>query len=178
MSPKDDRIHDLEIDVKDLQSMLDASKDRCDRLEMAQLKVLEAHPPRFIIGRDGLTELRCEVCRTPEHHTWGNDNLQPWPCPTVAATGLRWACYHQEDEVLRMAADIRADQAEKVMGPVDMCPPEEDTHDPDDDLPTVCVTHLRHVPCRGTSWREDDCQLSSHPDAVTAVRRYQTDEHL
>lgn len=43
-----------------------------------------------------------------------------------------------------------------------------------DDLPTVCITHLRFVPCRGTQWREHACQLSTHPDAVTAVRSYQS----
>lgn len=171
MSPKDDRIRELEIDLKDVETLLAASKDQCDRLELAQLKVLEAHPPKFVTGRDGIREVRCEVCQTPEHHTWGNDNFQPWPCPTVAATGLRWACYHEAAEVLAMAEDIRVAQGEKVMGPVDMCPPDED-------LPMVCVTHLRHVPCRGGGLTADDCKMSTHPDAVAAVRSYQTDRHL
>lgn len=38
-----------------------------------------------------------------------------------------------------------------------------------DDLPTVCVVHLRFIPCRAP----EGCSLSSHPDAVTAVRNYQ-----
>lgn len=180
MSPKDDRIRELEIDLKDVETMLAASKDQCDRLELAQLKVLEAHPPKFVTGRDGLREVRCEVCQTPEHHTWGNDNFQPWPCPTVAATGLRWACYHEAAEVLAMAADIRAAQAEKVMGPVDASPPEAakspnsfapygSESEVDDDLPMVCVNHLRFLPCRTMG----PCHESSHPDAVHAVRTYQ-----
>jgi hypothetical protein len=58
-----------------------------------------------------------------------------------------------------------------VMGPVDACPPDED--EVDDDLPTVCVTHLRFIPCRGTAWREHACVDSTHPDAVAAVRNFQ-----
>lgn len=42
-----------------------------------------------------------------------------------------------------------------------------------DDLPTVCVVHLRFVPCRGTKWREHPCVESTHPDAVAAVRNFQ-----
>lgn len=42
-----------------------------------------------------------------------------------------------------------------------------------DDLPTVCITHLRFVPCRGTQWREHPCVDSTHPDAVAAVRNFQ-----
>lgn len=41
-----------------------------------------------------------------------------------------------------------------------------------DDLPTVCVQHLRFIPCR-PGMRTNDCQLSTHPDAVMAVRRHQ-----
>lgn len=39
----------------------------------------------------------------------------------------------------------------------------------DDDLPMVCVQHLRFIPCR----TNDGCQLSTHPDAITAVRNFQ-----
>lgn len=56
----------------------------------------------------------------------------------------------------------------------DMDGPEEDWDMPYvDDLPTVCITHLRFVPCRGTQWREHPCVESTHPDAVAAVRNFQ-----
>lgn len=42
-----------------------------------------------------------------------------------------------------------------------------------DDLPTVCVTHLRFVPCRKSGQFFAPCSLSTHPDAVAAVRNYQ-----
>lgn len=34
-------------------------------------------------GREFGVTVRCKVCRTPEHHTWGPDNHEVWPCPTV-----------------------------------------------------------------------------------------------
>lgn len=37
---------------------------------------------------------------------------------------------------------------------------------------TVCVTHMRFIPCR----REDGCLISVLPDDVERVRRYQNDE--
>lgn len=148
---------------RDLTAIRDRLKDQRDSLEEAALKVLEIHQPRSTVARDGRhRELRCQVCQTPEHHTWAPDNFEPWPCPTVAATGLKWKCYHSEDELLQIADHVRATRAEKVMGPV------EDYKAEDDDL-AVCISHLRFVPCR----TDDHCQLSMHPDAVTAVRHHQ-----
>jgi hypothetical protein len=39
----------------------------------------------------------------------------------------------------------------------------------DDEALTVCVTHLRFVPCR----KDGEHRTSQHPDAVAAVRAYQ-----
>lgn len=65
------------------------------------------------------------------------------------------------------------------LGEADASPPEKakspnpfapyGSEEMDDDLPMVCVQHLRFVPCR----IEDGCQMSQHPDAVLAVRVYQ-----
>lgn len=171
MSKKDELIEDLIRNNEDLQSMLNASKEREARMESGLATVLSLHQPKTRPDRDGGATIRCTVCQVPEHHTWAPDNFEPWPCPTIAATGLRWGCHHRSDDILREADNIRAARAEKVMGPVDACPPEEDEVDVNDyeDLPTVCVTHLRFIPCR----TDDGCQTSTHPDAVTAVRNFQ-----
>jgi hypothetical protein len=34
-------------------------------------------------GRDLGIVLRCRVCRTPEHHTRGEENSELWPCATL-----------------------------------------------------------------------------------------------
>jgi hypothetical protein len=39
----------------------------------------------------------------------------------------------------------------------------------DDEALTVCVTHLRFVPCR----KDGEHRTSQHPDAVAAVRAHQ-----
>lgn len=42
-----------------------------------------------------------------------------------------------------------------------------------DDEVTVCITHLRFVPCRKGDQFFAPCSTSTHPDAIAAVRNYQ-----
>jgi hypothetical protein len=42
-------------------------------------------------------------------------------------------------------------------------------HDPDD-LPWVCLTHHRFIPCR----RDGTCFTSNRPEAVALIRAYQS----
>lgn len=84
------------------------------------------------------------------------------PGSQLPAMGAHW-----EQRRAEGAAKAKADQlAAEIMSQPD------DEDDVRHDDPEVCITHLRHVPCRA---RLRSCETSDLPMHVSIVRAYQSD---
>ena len=90
MSAKDVLIAELESELREVKGFLTRSKMLVEKAHRAQNRIAGMHQPYLDRNttmskglEDGTVILRCRVCRTPEHHTYGPLNDVPWPCPTM-----------------------------------------------------------------------------------------------
>lgn len=83
---KSQKIAELEDEVAELQEFCSRGREQREEFYRRQDAVLALHPPVKVKPLRGTHyELRCPRCRTDEHHTWADENMMPWPCPTVQA---------------------------------------------------------------------------------------------
>jgi hypothetical protein len=100
---KKERISDLEGTLREVEEFLASAKSTIAELRQVQTAILDIHrpyvdasPTQGIQSRQMV--LRCTICDTPEHHTWGPDNDEPWPCATVR-TFMSLPAHDPEEEV-------------------------------------------------------------------------------
>lgn len=88
------KLKSAEAERTELQEFLEKAQSEKAELQNALTSIFKIHSPfadttgitLFGMGETsepGKIALRCMVCRTPEHHTWGNDNAELWPCATL-----------------------------------------------------------------------------------------------
>lgn len=91
VSKKDQQIKDVKEENTELKGFLNSSKQQIADYCAIIHDILEIHSPYVDMTHAEYPNeqhtpkpmLRCTICDTPEHHTWGPANDEPWPCATV-----------------------------------------------------------------------------------------------